>query len=48
MLVNLWQVLISINDKITEDVLLNQLGEIVRLPMYVYRDNEAQQSKRHK
>lgn len=33
----------SIKDNITEEVLLNEIGEIVQLPMYTDRIAKAQQ-----
>lgn len=35
----------SINDNITEEVLLNEIAEIVRLPMYADRIAEAEAQK---
>lgn len=37
------QVMRSIKDNITEEVLLNEIAEIVRLPMYADRIERAQQ-----
>lgn len=37
----------SITDNITEEVLLNEIGEIIGLPMYADRIAKAHQQQQH-
>jgi len=45
--VDLLQVMRSIRDNITEDILLNEINEIIRLPMYADRIRTDSKANHH-